>query len=321
METNPTMKAVVVTQYGPPEVLQFRALQKPVPKDHEVLIRVMATTAHIGDTKIRRSNPFLVRLVFGLFRPKKNLVLGLEVAGIIEAIGKQVKSFQKGDQVFALTGFGLGGYAEYICLPEQLKRKLFQRKALVVLKPKNLSYGAAATVPAGGLTALKNIHKAQPKKGQHILINGASGSLGTYAIQLSKYFGLEVTAVCSANNFDLVRSLGADHLIDYTKNDFTKTGTKYDIIYDAVMKSKHRKCRKILIKRGAFLNNSNTPKIKSEDLIFLKTLIEQGQLRPVIDRSYPLDKVVDAHHYVDQGHKKGNVILLVTPEELTAPSI
>ncbi len=305
------MKAVIVTNYGAPEVLQLTNLKKPIPKANEVLIKIKATTAHIGDTKIRSARPFLVRLVFGLFRPKKNLVLGLEVAGITEAVGKKVTAFQVGDQVFALTGFGLGGYAEYICLPEQLQRKPFQKKGLVALKPQNLNFESAAAVPAGGLTALKNLHKAKPQKGQHILINGASGSLGTYAIQLSKYFGLTVTAVCSAKNFELVQSLGADQVIDYTQEDFTKQGKQYDIVYDAVMKSKRIKCLKILRQGAVFLNNSNTPKVQSEDLIFLKQLIEQNILKPVIDRSYPLEQAVAAHHYVDLGHKKGNVILIV----------
>ena len=305
------MKAVICTQYGPPEGLQVKEVEKPKPKDHEVLIKVYATTAHIGDTRIRRVDPFLVRLIFGLFKPKKNLILGLEISGVIESVGKNVKSFKKDDQVFALTGFGLGGYAEYRCLPEKVKEGRQQKRGLVALKPENLTYEEAAAIPAGGLTALKNLQKANIGKGHRILINGASGSLGTYAIQLAKYYGAEVTAVCSAKNFELVRSLGADQVIDYTKEDFTKKPDQYDIVYDAVMKSKASKCRKILKTKGVFLNNYRVPKIKEEDLLFLKDLIERGKLKPVIDRTYSIEDIVEAHRYVDKGHKKGNVAVTV----------
>lgn len=308
------MKAVTFTKYGSPEVLKVKEVKKPIPKDHEVLIRVFASTAHIGDTRIRRADPFLVRLVFGLFKPKRNLILGLELSGEIESVGKNVKSFKKGDKIFALTGFGLGGNAEYRCLPEKVKNKTQEKKGVVVLKPENLSYDEAATIPAGGLTALKNLQKASIKKDQKILINGASGSLGTYAIQLAKYYGAVVTAVCSAKNFELVISLGADKTIDYTKDDFTKTQEKYDIVYDAVMKSKPAKCKKILKKNGIFLNNYHNPKIEEKDLIFLKDLIEKNKLKPVIDRSYSIDEIVEAHRYVDKGHKKGNVVIRVNNE-------
>ena len=308
------MKAVICTQYGPPEVLQIKEVEKPKPKDNEVLIKIYATTAHIGDTRIRRVDPFLVRLIFGLFRPKKNLILGLEISGIIESVGKNVKLFKKGDKVFALTGFGLGGYAEYRCLPEKVKEGTQQRKGLVALKPENLTYEEAATIPAGGLTALKNLQKANIGKGHKILINGASGSLGTYAIQLAKYYGAEVTAVCSAKNFELVKSIGADKVIDYTKEDFTKKQDKYDIVYDAVMKSKASKCRKILKSNGVFLNNYRLPKTKEEDLLFLKDLIEKNKLKPVMDRTYSIEEIVEAHRYVDKGHKKGNVAVTVYDE-------
>ena len=305
------MKAVICTKYGLPEVLQIKAVEKPKPKDNEVLIKVFATTAHIGDTRIRRVDPFLVRLIFGLFKPKKNLILGLEISGVIESVGRDVISFKKGDKVFALTGFGLGGYAEYICLPEKVKQGTQERKGLVAIMPNNLSYEEAAAVPAGGLTALKNLQKANIKKGQKILINGASGSLGTYAIQLAKYYGAEVTGVCSKNNFELVESIGADKVIDYTKEDFTEIGYKYDIIYDAVMKSKHSQCKKILMTNGVFLNNNHLPKTKEEDLLFLKDLIEKNKLKPIIDRIYSLDEIVEAHRYVDIGHKKGNVVITI----------
>ncbi|MFO8021319.1 MAG: NAD(P)-dependent alcohol dehydrogenase [Perlabentimonas sp.] len=305
------MKAIVCTKYGPPKVLQIREVEKPIPKDNEVLIKVFATTAHIGDARIRRANPFLVRLVFGLLRPKKNLMLGLEISGVIEVVGKNVKSFKKGDEVFAFNGFGLGGYAQYRCLPEKAKNGTLERKGLVAIKPQNLTHEEAAAIPAGALTALKNLQKANVRKGQSLLINGASGSLGTYAIQLAKYYGALVTAVCSEKNFDLVKLLGADYVIDYTKEDFTKMQNKYDIVYDAVMKSKASKCKNILKCNGVFLNNSHLPKIEAEDLLFLKDLIEKNRLKPAIDRTYTLCQIVEAHRYVDTGRKRGNVIIKI----------
>jgi NADPH:quinone reductase-like Zn-dependent oxidoreductase len=308
------MKAVICTNYGPPEVLKIKEVKKPVPADHEVLIKIHATTAHVGDTRIRRADPFLVRLMFGLFKPRKNLILGIEASGTIEAVGHTVKSLQAGDEVFALTGFGLGGYAAYICLPEKVKAGTQERKGLVIPKPTNLSFNEAATVPAGGLTALKNLQKANISHGKKILINGASGSLGTYAIQLAKYYGAEVTAVCSGKNFGLVKFLGADYTIDYTQEDFTKRPEKYDIVYDAVMKSKRAKCRKILNRKGIFVNNNHLPKIQEADLWVLKDLIERGFVNPVIDRIYAMDEVVEAHRYVDQGHKKGNVVITIKDE-------
>jgi NADPH:quinone reductase-like Zn-dependent oxidoreductase len=308
------MKAVICTQYGPPEVLRIKEVEKPKPKDHEVLIKVFAATAHIGDTRIRRVDPFLVRLVFGLFKPRKNLILGMEIAGKIESVGKNVTLFKEGDQVFAFTGLGLGGYAEYRCLPEKTKKGTLQRKGVVASKPENLSYEEAAAVPAGAFTALKNLQKAHIKKGLKILINGASGSLGTYAIQLAKYHKTEITAVCSAKNAELVKSIGADHVIDYTSKDFTKTDEQYDIVYDAVMKSNKARCRKILKPNGIFLNNSHLPKMKTEDLVFLKDLIEKNLLKPVMDRTYTIDEIVEAHRYVDKGHKKGNVAIKIKDE-------
>jgi NADPH:quinone reductase-like Zn-dependent oxidoreductase len=211
------MKAVICTKYGAPDVLKIRELEKPKPKDNQVLIKIYSTTAHIGDTRIRRADPFLVRLVFGFFKPKKNLILGMELSGVVESIGKNCRKFKSGDQVFAFAGFGLGGYAEYICLPEKVKDGTQERKGLIALKPENFSFDEDAAIPAAALTVLKNFQKADIKKGQKILINGASGSLGTYAIQMAKYHGAEVTAVCSAKNFELVKSLGADYVIDYTQ--------------------------------------------------------------------------------------------------------
>lgn len=309
------MKAVICAKYGSPDGLKINEIEKPKPKENEVLIKIYATTVHKGDTRIRRADPFMVRLVFGLFKPKKNLILGLEVSGQIESVGSDVTSFKRGDKVFALTGFdGLGGYAEYICLPEKVKAGTQHKKGLVVLKPENLSYEEAAAVPAGGLTALKNMQKANIRKGQAILINGASGSLGTFAIQLAKHYGAEVTAVCSAKNFELVKSIGADKTIDYTKEDFTETQRRYDIVYDAVMKSKPSKCRKILKENGVFLNNSRLSKIQEQDLLFLKDLIEKNKIKPVLDRTYTIDEIIEAHRYVDKGHKRGNVAITVNEE-------
>ena len=307
------MKAIIYKKYGAPEVLTMAEVEKPTPKDNEVLVKIYATTAHVGDTRIRKDDPFFVRFVYGLFKPKKNLILGMEISGEIETVGKNVKSFKKGDKIFAFTGFNLGGYAEYKCLPE--KSKSFFRNGLLALKPENLSYQEATTIPAGGLTALKNLQKANINKGQKILINGASGSLGTFAIQLAKYYNAEVTAVCSGKNFEFVKSIGADKVIDYTKEDFTKSNEKYDIVYDAVVKSKRANCKKILKGNGVYLNNSQLPKTEEKDLLFLKELIENNKLKPVIDRVYSIDEIIEAHKYVDTGRKRGNVVIRIIDNE------
>ncbi|HSG16012.1 MAG TPA: NAD(P)-dependent alcohol dehydrogenase [Anaerolineae bacterium] len=324
------MKAIEYREYGPPDVLQLKEVEKPTPKESEVLIRVYAATVTSGDVNARgftfvpKGFGPLPRLMFGIRRPRIP-ILGTEVAGEIEAVGKDVTLFEPGDRVFGIGSSVFGAYAEYVCRPED---------GPLVRMPADITYEEAAPLAGGAGTALYFLRdKANVQSGQKILIYGASGGVGTAAVQLAKYYGAEVTGVCSTANLELVKSLGADKVVDYTKEDFTQNGETYDIIYDAVGKLPFSKCKSSLKPNGIYLDGASgpkgfiqmlwtsivggkkvyagTPAERKEELNFLKELVETGKLKAVVDRRYPLEQTAEAHRYVDQGHKKGNVVITV----------
>ena len=300
------MKAMVCTKYGKPDVLQLEEVEKPIPKENEILIKIYATTVTSGDCRVRSFNsPLLLwlpmRIVLGLRKPRKS-ILGVELAGEVEDVGKNVTRFKKGDQLFAMTGMKFGGYAEYICLPE---------KGTIAVKPENVTYEEAASISFGGTTALHFFRKGNIHAGQKVIIYGASGAVGTAAVQLASYYGAEVTGVCSAKNSELVKSLGADRVIDYQHENFTEKEERYDLIFDAVGKITKNQCKAALALNGRFVSveGQGIAKVQTKDLLLLKKLMEEGQIQSVIDRCYSLEQVPEAHEYVETGHKIGSVVV------------
>jgi NADPH:quinone reductase-like Zn-dependent oxidoreductase len=309
------MKAIICTRYGPPEVLQLKEVEKPTPKNDEILVKVHATAVTASDSLMRRSDlpvmfSLMRRLGVGLLKPRK-AITGFVLAGEVEAVGKDVKLFKRGDQIYGSAGLRMGAYAEYVCLPEAQTLT-----GCLAIKPATLSYEEAAAVPYGAMIAMHFLNKGNVQRGQRVLVYGASGAIGTAAVQLAKYAGAEVTGVCSAANLALVKSLGADKVIDYTRDDSVNSLEQYDIVLDAVGKRKTSKLKvasqHALAPGGKYLSvDRGAPRPRAEYLVQLKQLIEEGKFKAVIDRSYPLEQIAEAHRYVDQGHKKGNVVITV----------
>jgi NADPH:quinone reductase-like Zn-dependent oxidoreductase len=325
------MRAIVWTRYGPPEGLQLQEVAKPTPKNGEVLIRIHATTVTAGDCELRSLHfsiwlRLVVRVLMGLTQPRRK-ILGQELAGEVEAVGRDVHRFRKGDRVFGTTGFGFGAYAEYICLPEK------PRAGALATKPANMSFEEAAGVPTGGLEALHFLRKVKDLSGRRILILGAGGGIGTFAVQLARYYGAEVTGVDSTGKLDLLRSIGADRVIDYTRDDFTKVGETYDVIFDVVGRSSFSDSLAVLSEDGCYLLGNphlstmvralwtsmtgrkkvvfGAARQRVEDLVLLRELIEAGKIRSVIDRRYPLEQIPDAHRYFESGNARGRVVITV----------
>ena len=303
------MKAIVMTKHGSPDGLQLQELVKPVPRANEVLIRIHAATVTRGDIMLRKLHPLLF-LPLRLFGVRRKRIPGHELAGVIEAIGKDVERFVVGDQVFGTTtGLSVGANAEYVCLPEE------GSKGVLALKPANVTFEEAAAAPVGSMTALQILHKGNIQPGQHVLIYGASGSVGSFAVQIAKYYGAEVTGVCSTANVEWVQTLGADQVIDYKKEDFTTNGQTYNVIFDAVGKISSAHSQNSLKEKGVFLSIQASTRETNADLVFLKGVMEAGKLRPMIDRCYPLEQVAEAHRYVEQGHKRGNVVITINGQK------
>jgi NADPH:quinone reductase-like Zn-dependent oxidoreductase len=329
-QPHPLMKAAVYDKYGPPDVVKVREVAKPVPGDNEVLVRVLATTVCAGDWRMRKADPFIARFMNGLFRPKKVRILGLEFAGKVESVGKAVTRFRVGDEVFGSRGFRFGTHAEYVCLPED---------GSIAVKPVNMTLEEAAAVLFGGISALHFLRKAKIEAGQRVLVYGASGSVGVFTVQLAKHFGAYVVGVCSTSNLDLVKSLGADEVVDYTSEDFSSAGRVYDTVFDTVGKSGFSRSLKSLKRGGRYVRVGGSGRLldfageilwrmwisatgaakviggvaraEAGDLPFLKGLIEAGELRTVIDRRYSLEQIAEAHGYVEAGHKKGHVVIVL----------
>lgn len=328
------MKAIIWTKYGSVDGLRLQEIAKPTPKDNEVLIKVHAATASTADTEFRRLRlplffAFFLRLYLGFLKPTRIKILGTEFAGEIVSVGKEVSQYQPGDQVYGYTGLSMGTYAEYLCLSE----KPSALASVMGKKPVNITYEEAAALPFGGLEALHSLRQANIQRGQKVLIVGAGGSIGTYCVQLAKHYGAEVTGVDKPGKLDMLRSIGADHVIDYTKEDFTRNGQKYDVILDTIGKSPFSRSLRSLKENGTYLNANPglfgglwmrwfsrnggkrvitwTAGYTVDNLNALKELVEAGIIKPVIDRRYPLEQTAEAHRYVDTGQKKGNVVITV----------